>query len=163
MATDAAPTPSSTLNPVRVNVADPLDVFTARWAAETLATSIGFPAPARLEIAIVVSELATNIIKYGVRGRIVMARTEDATLGPGIELIAEDEGPPLADLATAIRDGFGDRGPIDPARQIGRGGIGAGLGAIIRFTDTFEYHAGQGHKTFRTVRYLRRPRRVEAP
>lgn len=155
--------PSSTHHPSRVNIVEALDVFVARWSAEKLAISIGFPAAARMEIAIVVSELATNILKYGVRGWMVMERTHDETLGPGIEIIAEDQGPPLADLATAVRDGFGDRGPLDPTRQIGRGGIGAGLGAIIRLTDTFEYHASPTHKTFRTVRYLQRPTRTKVP
>ena len=60
----------------------------------------------------------------------------------------------------AIQDGCGDDGPIDPARQLGRGGIGSGLGAIIRLTDIFEYRASP--KSFRAVRYVRRPRR-ESP
>ena len=141
---------------VRARVAEALDVFAARWAAQRLATAIGFPSAARLEIAIVVSEMATNILKYGVRGDIVMHRIDDG-LGAGIELIALDQGPPLADLEMAIQDGCGDAGPIDPAHQLGRGGIGGGLGAIIRFTDTFEYRASP--KSFRAVRYLRRPRR----
>jgi anti-sigma regulatory factor (Ser/Thr protein kinase) len=145
------------VNAVRAQIAESLDVFAARWTAQRLAAGIGFAPPACAEIAIVVSELATNILKYGVRGAIVMARTDD-DLGPGLELIAEDEGPLLTDLATAIQDGCGEAGPIDPCRQLGRGGIGAGLGAIIRLTDRFEYLPRGARKSFRAVRYLRRPR-----
>lgn len=148
---------------VRAEIAESLDVFAARWSAQRLAAGIGFSPPACAEIAIVVSELATNILKYGVRGAIVMARTDDGALGPGLELVAEDEGPLLTDLATAIRDGYGDAGPIDPCRQLGRGGIGAGLGAIIRLTDRFEYLPRGAKKSFRAVRYLRRPRPGNPP
>ena len=147
---------------VLVRVADPIDVFSARWAAQRIATAIGFASAARQEIAIVVSELATNILKYGVRGDIAMHRVDDAALGAGLELIAFDDGPPLTDLAMAIQDGCGDGGPIDPARQLGRGGIGSGLGAIIRLSDLFEYRPGPGRKAFRAVRFVRRPRRPGA-
>jgi anti-sigma regulatory factor (Ser/Thr protein kinase) len=143
---------------IRARIAEPLDVFSARWSAQRLATTIGFAPPACGEIAIVVSELATNILKYGVRGAIAMQRTDDAAFGPGLELVADDEGPLLTDLATAVQDGCGDRGPIDPCRQLGRGGIGAGLGAIIRLTDRFEYLPHGARKSFRAIRYLRRPR-----
>ena len=137
----------------RTPIRESLDVFTARRRARQLATTLGFaPAPS-LEIAIVVSELATNILKYGVRGEITVRRTEPPA-PPGVDILAEDEGPPLADLELAVRDGYGDTGPIDPDRWLGRGGIGAGLGAVIRLSDSFEYHPGPGKKYFRAVRYL---------
>jgi anti-sigma regulatory factor (Ser/Thr protein kinase) len=144
---------------VRAQIRESLDVFAARRMAKKLAAAIGFKATVCTEIAIVVSELATNIVKYGIRGEIVLGKTE-APLAPGIEVIALDEGPPLADLSLAIRDGFGDRGPIDPDRWIGRGGIGAGLGAVIRLSDAFEYHPGPGRKFFRALRYLHLQQRV---
>lgn len=142
-----------------VAVREPLDVFLARWAVQRVATQIGFTRHVSQELAIVVSELATNILKYGVRGEIGLARIEDGIFGPGVEIIAEDDGPPLADLASALRDGWGDRGPIDPA-HLRRGGIGAGLGAIRRLTDVFEYRPGAPRKAFRVIRWLRRPRTV---
>jgi anti-sigma regulatory factor (Ser/Thr protein kinase) len=146
------------LSPRTVRVADGLDVFVARWAAQRLARAIGFGGAACHEIAIVASELATNIVKYGVRGRILVQPVRDPERGIGIELVADDEGPLLADLATALQDGCGDAGPIDPAQQLGRGGIGGGLGAIRRLTDVFEYRASASTKAFRAVRYLERSR-----
>jgi anti-sigma regulatory factor (Ser/Thr protein kinase) len=140
----------------RARITESLDVFGARRKARELAAAIGFNPTACLEIAIVVSELATNIVKYGVRGEIVMRKVVDPT---GIELVAEDEGPPVACFATAVRDGYGDRGPIEPDKQLGRGGIGAGLGAVMRLTDQLEYRPGPGRKAFRAVRYLVRPRK----
>ena len=144
----------------RVVVREPLDLFTARWTAQRIAGSIGFSSVARQEIAIVVSELGTNILKYGTRGHISMRPIDEPPRGPGIELIAEDEGPLLADLETALRDGFCERGPIDPLDQLRRGGIGAGLGAVIRLSDSFEYIPARPRKAFRVVRYVARPRRA---
>jgi anti-sigma regulatory factor (Ser/Thr protein kinase) len=143
----------------RVVVREAIDLFTARWTAQRIAGSIGFPELARQEIAIVVSELGTNILKYGTRGVIAMRPIDEATLGRGIELLAEDEGPLITDLETAVRDGHCERGPIDPIHQPRRGGIGAGLGAVLRFTDSFEYIPSRPRKAFRVVRYLKRPRR----
>jgi anti-sigma regulatory factor (Ser/Thr protein kinase) len=151
-------TTSPSTGEYRISIVEALDVFVVRWTAQRLAAVIGFSSQVRQELAIVVSELATNILKYGVRGQIAMAAVDDPGLGRGIELIAEDEGPPLADLGIAVRDGHCDRGPIDPAKQIGRGGIGAGLGAVIRLTDSFDYRPGPHRKSFRVVRYLARPR-----
>jgi anti-sigma regulatory factor (Ser/Thr protein kinase) len=147
-----------------VAISEGLDVFVARWTAQRVARSMGFDGASCQEIAIVVSELATNILKYGIRGHILVQSVVDAERGIGLELVAEDEGPLLTDLATALQDGYGDRGPLDPTRQVGRGGIGSGLGAIRRFTDVFEYRPGAARgrtetKAFRAVRYLARRRR----
>lgn len=141
-----------------IAVREALDLFTARWTAQRIAGSIGFSSVARQEIAIVVSELGTNILKYGKRGHIAMRPIDDPVLGPGIELIAEDEGPLLRDLETALRDGHCERGPIDPLQQLRRGGIGAGLGAVLRLSDSFEYIPATPRKSFRVIRYLARPR-----
>lgn len=137
-------------------VRESIDVFTARWAAKQLASAIGFTRLACDEIAIVVSELGTNILKYGVRGQIDLRRVDDVRHGAGIEIVAEDEGPLLTNLDLAIRDGFADHGPIDPLHQMRRGGIGAGLGAVIRFSDVFEYIPRLPKKAFRAIRYVRR-------
>lgn len=137
-------------------IRDSIDVFTARWAAQRLADTIGFAPLARQEIAIIVSELGTNILKYGLRGHIDLRRVDDERHGAGIEIVAEDEGPLLTNLALAIQDGFADHGPIDPLHQIRRGGIGAGLGAVIRFSDVFEYIPHIPKKAFRAIRYVKR-------
>src|SRR6266540_702832 len=61
-------------------------------------------------LAIVASELGSNIIKYGVRGSLEMEPIENAE-GSGVSVVARDFGPPFHDLAMALEDGCDDRGP----------------------------------------------------
>ena len=134
-----------------------VDTFAARRGARELATSLGFDRRAATELAIAVSELGSNIIKYGVRGGISVEPIDDAEHGSGICIVAADHGPPFCDFATALRDGFDDRGPLDPVTFLARHGIGAGLGAVTRFTDTITLEPSPNGKRIVVVRYLKRP------
>ena len=134
-----------------------VDTFAARRGARELATALGFDRRAATEIAIAVSELGSNIIKYGVRGRVTVEAIDDAERGVGIRIVATDHGPPFCDFATALRDGFNDRGPLDPVTFLARHGIGAGLGAVTRFTDTIALEPAPDGKSIVVVRYLKRP------
>ena len=142
-------------------IADEIDIFTARRVARELAEELGFDKIEREELAIVASELASNIVKYGIRGRIEMDEVRDRVLGRGMVLRARDSGPPFFDVAMAIQDGYDDRGPLDPATLFKRRGIGGGLGAVIRFTDSFKCEAaeGVGGKAVIVIRYRKRPKR----
>jgi serine/threonine-protein kinase RsbT len=142
-------------------IADEIDIFTARRVARELAEELGFDKIEREELAIVASELASNIVKYGIRGRIEMDEVRDRVLGRGMVLRARDSGPPFFDVTMAIQDGYDDRGPLDPSTLFKRRGIGGGLGAVIRFTDSFKCEAaeGVGGKTVIVIRYRKRPKR----
>jgi anti-sigma regulatory factor (Ser/Thr protein kinase) len=139
-------------------IQDEIDIFSARRMARELSEELGFSKIEREEIAIVASELASNIVKYGVRGSIEMAEVRDRVLGRGIELRAKDSGPPFHDVQMALQDGCDDRGPLDPATLFRRRGIGGGLGAVIRFTDSFRCETEEKGKTVIVVRYLKRPK-----
>jgi anti-sigma regulatory factor (Ser/Thr protein kinase) len=134
-------------------------VFAPRRAARDLATTLGFDRRAAIELAIAVSELGSNIVKYGVRGSITVEATTDPQRGAALQIIAADEGPPFCDFATALRDGCDDRGPLDPVSFMNRHGIGAGLGAVKRFTDSITLEPapeGAEGKRIIVVRYLKR-------
>jgi serine/threonine-protein kinase RsbT len=147
---------------IRINVREDLDVFEARRTARRIAIALGFDVRTREELVIVVSELGSNILKYGVSGDILVEAVQDARFGGGIRVTARDIGPPIADLPTAIADGNTDRGPIDPMALIRRKGFGGGLGAVVRLTDSFEYHVGAKDKHISVVRYARRPKIARA-
>ena len=140
-----------------VRVREELDVFEARRTARRLATEVGFGVQAREELAIAVSELASNIVKYGIAGDISFERVRAERLGNGIRVVARDVGPPIANLALAVRDGYSDTGPIAPMQLGKRKGFGCGLGAVVRFSDFFEYTPGDGEKRICIVRYAQRP------
>ena len=136
-----------------------VSVFAPRRAARELAASLGFDRRAATELAIAVSELGSNIVKYGVRGGITVEPTRDPGRGVGVMITAADEGPPFCDFATALRDGCDDRGPLDPVTFLKRHGIGAGLGAVKRFSDTIALEPAEGGehgKRIVVVRYLKR-------
>jgi len=125
------------------------DVAITRHQARRLAREHGVEPRRAGEVAIVVSELASNIVKYAVCGEIALCVTSmagapgdggAAGAGGGMVLTvqARDSGPPIHDLATAMLDGHDDRGPIDPARMAQRGGLGTGLGAVARLADSLE-------------------------
>lgn len=158
MGTNAKPQPRSS-----VAVGSPESAFAARRVLRKLAGEVGLSPRETEELALVVSELATNIVKYAPRGRIEVSLTADLEHGPGIRIIAEDDGE-MFDLTAALRDGYDATGAIDPARLYGRRGIGAGLGAVARLTDVLQIEStappgSTKGKRIVAIRWAKRPRR----
>jgi anti-sigma regulatory factor (Ser/Thr protein kinase) len=117
------------------------------------AVDMGFSRIESQELAIVASELASNILKYGTKGELIV-QTIMGDRGPCIELVAIDNGPPFSNLESALKDGWDQQGPIEPAELLKRKGIGGGLGAIIRLTDSFSVEEQPRCKQVITRRYL---------
>ncbi|NUP08209.1 MAG: hypothetical protein HOW73_19340 [Polyangiaceae bacterium] len=139
------------------DVREPLDVFDARRRVRQLCESIGFPKQAGRELELVASELCTNILKYGVRGNLRLRHIRDPRRGVGIEVVAQDEGPPFHDLSIALADGCDDRGPIDAAAFARRSGLGTGLGTIVRFTHALSVEQAPVGKRITVRRYASEP------
>jgi anti-sigma regulatory factor (Ser/Thr protein kinase) len=105
----------------------------------------------------VTSELGSNILKYGKYGRLTAKAIErGAREGSGVEIIARDYGPQFHDLATALKDGYDDRGPLDPLQLLSRKGIGGGLGAVLRLTHSFNVRPLPDGKEIVVERYTNR-------
>jgi anti-sigma regulatory factor (Ser/Thr protein kinase) len=143
-----------------VAVQHEMDVYRARQIAREVAYAQGFPRTECVELAIVASELTSNILKYGVRGRLVVEPVDDPERGRGVRITAWDEGPPFRDFMLAQRDGFDDQGPLDPAELAGRRGIGAGLGAIKRFSSELGWEPTETGKRVWVLRYVKCPRQA---
>lgn len=135
------------------------DVIAVQRAARDFARALGFSVRESIEISIVASELASNIVKYGVRGSVRLDAVNDSDNGVGVRLIAFDCGPAFHDFDMALRDGCDDKGPLDPAKLLGRGGIGAGLGAVARLSDEFGWELIPGGKRVWAIRYAKRPKK----
>jgi anti-sigma regulatory factor (Ser/Thr protein kinase) len=116
--------------PVRLRVDDPSGVAPARRAAEQLADDLGLDERRRGEVSIVVTELATNLIRHGRGGEIILRIGRGSE--PTIDAIATDRGPGIANLARAREDGYSTSG-----------GPGNGLGAIERLSSTMDLQASR--------------------
>ena len=94
-----------------------------------IAARLGFDARRAQELAIVVSELATNQVRHAGGGTIEIHGTAER-----VEVIASDDGPGIADLALALRDHHSKGQALHPDAPK-PGGIGCGLGAVYRLMD----------------------------
>ncbi|MFF3615143.1 SpoIIE family protein phosphatase [Streptomyces sp. NPDC002580] len=130
-----------------IPVHDSTRVRDVRVAAEDAADHTGLGRDRRALAALVATELATNLLKHGGGGQILID-TVDADLaepgtgrGPALQIAAIDHGPGIADLPTALRDGFSTTSSL-----------GAGLGTCRRIADHFEVHTVPGRGTVALAR-----------
>lgn len=107
-------------------VVDVSQIAEARRAATALAATLGFDPTDSGRVAIVATELATNLLKHGGGGEILL-RQHQAGGEPAVELIALDRGRGITDLAACLRDGYSSSGTA-----------GHGLGAIRRQSELME-------------------------
>ena len=89
-----------------IAIADPSHAGEARRAAAEFARKAGADENFSGRVALVATEMATNIIKHanGAGGMLVIRSFSDA--GHGVELIAIDKGPGMADVKACMADGL---------------------------------------------------------
>jgi anti-sigma regulatory factor (Ser/Thr protein kinase) len=136
-------------------VADELDVFVARNGVRQVAQRLGFESRAAQELAILTSELCSNILKHARRGWIRYSASIHPVRGQFLRIEAGDNGPPFRDFGLAQRDGYDDQGRIDPLTIRARKGIAAGLGAVQRFSHELCCRSEGSGKIIEAVRYVR--------
>lgn len=115
------------------------DIIIARSEVRHLAAALGFRLIDQTRLATVTSELARNMVKYAMGGRLIAQPTE-GTRGVGLRLIFEDKGPGIPNLQAAMQDGF----------STGRG-MGKGLPGSKRLVHEFEIESTEGHGTRVTI------------
>jgi serine/threonine-protein kinase RsbT len=125
---------------IRVPIRSDQDIVAARQRGRELALSIGFSACDATLVATAISELARNIVLYARSGEIQVHEIEQARR-KGIVVVARDDGPGIADVRQAIRDGFSTSG-----------GLGLGLPGVRRLMDDFEIASQSGQGTRITAR-----------
>jgi serine/threonine-protein kinase RsbT len=128
--------PQESLVPIRSDA----DIVTARQRGRALAERLGFTGSDLTVIATAISELGRNILTYAGSGDIVL---RPAHLGGkrGIAVVARDEGPGIADVASAVQDGFSTSNSL-----------GLGLPGTRRLMDEFEIDSVVGRGTIVTVK-----------
>jgi anti-sigma regulatory factor (Ser/Thr protein kinase) len=109
-----------------IRVALVSDVHAARQAARDMALALGFDATVSEEIVIVVSELASNLVRHARGGQLTLTPADDGGR-VGIHIESRDLGPGIADTEQAIADGFSTAGSL-----------GYGLGTVNRLMHRFD-------------------------
>jgi serine/threonine-protein kinase RsbT len=117
-----------------------LDIVTARQTGRELAVTCGFSRTDQTIIALAISEIARNIIAYATRGHMTLGRVDEPGRR-GIIIIARDDGPGIADLELAMRDGY----------STGHS-LGVGLPGARRLMDEFEIVSAAGAGTTVTMK-----------
>jgi RNA polymerase sigma factor (sigma-70 family) len=130
---------------LRVTVARDADVVTARQRARELAAHARFSETELTVIATAVSEVARNIVRFALRGEIIVCVTRDDG-AEGVTVLARDVGPGIDDVDQALTDGYTTYG-----------GLGLGLGGCRRLMDEFEIFSEPGRgTTVRMTKWCRR-------
>src|SRR5262249_14792104 len=105
---------------ISIAISEASQVAEARREAATIAQHLGFSPADAGRAALVATELATNLIKHGGGGEMLVGSFEDGE-GSRVEILALDQGRGMADVEACLEDGYSSAGTQ-----------GHGLGAVIR-------------------------------
>jgi serine/threonine-protein kinase RsbT len=123
---------------VRIPIHEDADIVKARQSARELASQLGY-APSELTIiATAVSEVARNIVRFAERGEVVVGLLREPRTG--VQVVARDAGPGIADVDRAMADGYSTYG-----------GLGIGLPGARRLMDEFTVVSELDHGTTVTM------------
>jgi anti-sigma regulatory factor (Ser/Thr protein kinase) len=126
------------------------DVAAVRRNGQKLADALGFSQTRAGQLALVITEAATNILKHAGAGEVHVGAAQSGA-GIGIDVVAIDSGPGIADLAGSLVDGVSTTGTA-----------GTGLGALRRLADEFDVYTRTGKGTVFFMRLWREPPLTQA-
>lgn len=112
------------------------DVPHVTTGAHAFCMQNGFDHLMAAHVATATSELANNLWMHTERGGHISLRCCQDGGRHGIEVVAEDEGPGIADLTLALSEGWSSAG-----------GMGCGLPGVRRLMDNFEIESAPGRGT----------------
>ncbi len=115
------------------------DIVKARQAVRSLSMELGFSLVNQTKFVTAASELARNTVVYGGGGAVTFEVVNDGARR-GLKLIFRDNGPGIADIELALKDGF----------TTGRS-LGLGLGGARRLVNEFGIASEPGKGTIVTV------------
>lgn len=131
---------------IQVSVSEPSQVAAARRAVADAARSGGLGAADAARAALAVTELATNLIRHGGGGEVLIEPAAGT-----LTIVALDRGRGMADVLACLSDGYSTAGTP-----------GNGLGAVMRQVEDFDIYSIPAAGTAVLAR-LREARRVAAP
>lgn len=125
------------------NVTHASDVAAVRRAGQKLADALGFNEIRAGKLALIITEATTNILKHAGEGAIHVGAAQSPA-GVGVDVLALDKGPGIADLDHCLRDGVSSTGTA-----------GTGLGALQRLSDEFDVYTARDEGTVFFMRLWR--------
>ncbi len=128
-----------------LRVEDASAVAACRQAVQNMAERLQFPAARIGQLALAVTEAASNLYKHAEQGALLLCVNRDGPQ-PGIDLVTIDAGPGVRDVTAALRDGHSTAGTL-----------GIGLGAIQRLADFADLYSRPGHGTALVARFCVSP------
>ena len=111
------------------------DIVKVRQFAREWAVSLGFSLVEQTKVVTAASELARNALDYGGGGQVELEVLQNE-LRQGLKLTFADQGPGIADVEQALKDGFTTGS-----------GMGLGLGGAKRLVNEFEIDSAPGRGT----------------
>ena len=111
------------------------DVVAVRQLVREWAVTSGFSLVEQTKIVTAASELGRNTIQYGGGGRVRVSTVSDGGRR-GLRLEFSDQGPGIADIGLALKDGYTTGG-----------GLGLGLSGAKRLSDEFFIDSAPGKGT----------------
>lgn len=111
---------------------DESQVGFARRTAGRMAEAVGFGVREAGRVALVVTEVASNVIRHARFGHLFLRKLEEET-ARGIEILCVDSGPGFSVPGEVFSDGFSTSG-----------GPGMGLGAIVRLSTESDFYSLPG-------------------
>jgi serine/threonine-protein kinase RsbT len=115
------------------------DVVKVRQQTRVLAVEAGLSLVDQTKIITAASELARNTLDYGGGGELRAEILEEGGRR-GVRLLFEDQGPGIADIQQALKDGF-----------TSGSGLGLGLGGARRLSNEFSIDSKVGVGTKITI------------
>jgi serine/threonine-protein kinase RsbT len=115
------------------------DIVIARQRVRAQAQALRFSLVDQTKLVTAASELARNALVHG-GGGTMRIEVLDRSPRCGLRIVFEDQGPGIADVELALRDGYTTGG-----------GLGLGLGGSKRLVNEFEVDSRPGEGTRVTV------------
>ncbi len=133
-----------------VTIDDHSRIAEVRRAAALLGHTMGLTPELIAQASLVTSELCTNILKYAERGEVWLNTLKAGGTAYGLDIVAVDRGPGIANMDAAAKDGFSTGGSL-----------GIGLGTMRRAAALFDIYSAPGMGTAVMVRL--HEKKVAAP
>lgn len=130
---------NAVLNELNVPIRSEADLVTARLRGREIASTLNFSSSELTLIATAISEVTRNILSYAGTGELDLRLIRQGQK-VGVSIVARDRGPGIADLFSAMQDGYSTSGSL-----------GLGLPGSKRLMDEFDLASVVGKGTTVTM------------